>query len=201
MPGSDEYEIDLQKFRIGDPDTFERVVRAYYERVYRLSVTLLANPTDAEDAVQDTFLRIHRKAATFRGESSLSTWIYRIAHNICLDALKGRRRRSTHSLQAYETMGRNVPDPHAGPEERAFSADESARVRAALSSLPEEYRVVLVLREVEDLSYDQIADVLKCPVGTVRSRLARGRRQLAKVLEGGVNDDVSSDIGSVASAR
>lgn len=201
MRVTQEEPIDVGKFRAGDPHAFERVVRTHYERVFRLCLRMTGSPADAEDLTQDTFLRIHRKAAHFRGDSDLSTWIYRIAYNQCLDHLRRRRRRPADSLDGYEESGRSLPDPASGPEEHAFARVEAQRVRAALASLPEEYRAVVILREIEDLSYEQIAAVLRCPVGTVRSRLARGRRLLIERLEGSVQDDVSDGLGSAAAAR
>lgn len=177
--------IEVERFRAGDPDVFEQVVRTYYDRVYRLALRMLGTPGDAEDAAQEVFLRIHRRASRFHGRSALSTWIYRVAHNICLDEIRKRKRRPVGTISHGEDfdMAANIPDTQSGPEAIVTALDESAEIRHALKTLPQEYQSVLILREIEELTYDEIAAVLGCPVGTVRSRLARGRRLLAEHLE------------------
>lgn len=185
--------IDIHKLRAGDRSAFENLVQVYYAYVYRLSLRLLGQANDAEDATQETFITIHRAIKRFKGGSALSTWIYRIAYNTCLDELRRQKRRPvTHwDEAAAEYM---QADPDQAPEDMIIAREDQQVIRAALAELPIEYRAVLVLREVEDLSYEEIADVLQCPVGTVRSRLARGRRRLAETLRGRVQIDVSDDV-------
>lgn len=204
MPSEHAETIDVHRFRNRDPEAFEAVVRAYYDRVYRLALRLLCNAADAEDVVQEAFLKVHRSAPRFRGDSSLSTWVYRIAHNVCLDELRRRKRRPLLQGRCDGAERETVQEPEdegPGPEEAAFAAEERLRLRRALESLPLEFRSVLILREVEDLSYDQIAAVLKCPVGTVRSRLARARRMLAERLQRSDDHELQERFPSAASLR
>lgn len=192
--------IDIHKLRAGDHGAFESVVHSYYAYVYRLSLRMLGNAGDAEDAAQEAFLRIHRSVSRFKGEASLSTWIYRIAYNTCLDELRRQKRRPITPLDEVAHGTLHLTDGRRGPEDTVVATEESQTVRDGLAELPVEYRIVLVLREVEDLSYDEIASVLKCPVGTVRSRLARGRRMLADKLKGRVQNEVSNDIREASSS-
>lgn len=180
---------------------FEAVVRTHYDRVYRLALRMLGNAADAEDVAQEAFMKVHRSAPRFRGDSSLSTWIYRITHNVCLDELRRRKRRPL--IQGLPSSADDAPsgepeDDGPTPEEAACAADERDRLRQVLESLPIEFRSVLILREVEDLSYDEIASVLKCPIGTVRSRLARARRLLAERLQRSDNHELQERLPSSA---
>lgn len=212
MNGSELWEVaavdslapdEIRDFRAGDHAAFEKVVRAFYPRVYRLCLRLLGQAADAEDAAQEAFLRVHRAASRYRGNAALSTWIYRIAYNTCLDELRRQRKARQARFDDGDVLEATlaaIPDPGSGPEDIACTADELAVVRDILTELPFEYRAVLVLREIEQLSYDEIAAVLKCPVGTVRSRLARGRRLLAEKLRGRVHIDVREDQSAAASS-
>lgn len=204
MPVEHGQAIDIERLRARDPQVFEAVVRTHYDRVYRLALRMLGNATDAEDVAQEAFMKVHRSAPRFRADSSLSTWIYRITHNVCLDELRRRKRRPlAQGLQGSddEHLAVEQADDGPGPEEAALSADERLRLRRALDGLPLEFRSVLVLREVEDLSYEQIASVLKCPIGTVRSRLARARRLLAERLQRSDDHELQERVSSAASLR
>lgn len=140
------------------------------------------NDDEAFDATQEIFLRVWRGLAGFRGEAKLSTWVFQIAWNY----LRGYRRRHGRHLSAVvdrsEEVVARTPDPGPGPERRALSTDLLQRVTGAMDTLPEHYRVVLWLRDGEDLSYAEIAEVLDVPIGTVRSRLARARAELKKAV-------------------
>jgi RNA polymerase sigma-70 factor (ECF subfamily) len=148
----------------------------------------LVGPTDAEDVVQETFLRAYHGLGNFRGESSLKTWLYAIALN---------RARARHGalgrLRAIFTPGRareddpfasldDAADPGSTPEENAVLKERRTRLRAAIRELPEEFRAAVLLRDLEGLSYEEVAQVLSIPIGTVRSRLARGRALLREKL-------------------
>ena len=181
-----EREIELsilQRARKGDSAAFEEIVRAYEKTVYNLALRTLGNREDAEDAVQETFLKAYTALPGFRGESKLSVWLYRIASNVCTDAL--RRRRETVSLSAETEDGeREVEiadlrfDPAAAAEKNALRT----AVREAMNALPDASRRVLLLRELGGLSYDEIARTLEIDVGTVKSRIFRGRKKLCVLL-------------------
>jgi RNA polymerase sigma-70 factor (ECF subfamily) len=194
----------LEAARAGDRRALETLLLAHYDRVHALCRRMLGNEADAIDAAQDALLSVVRSITRFDGRSSFGTWIYRIATNACLDELRRRRRRPLVGLpgEVDDDWGRSGyvqpgsgrsgsgrPDP-AGIES-AFSAggrdpaDEAAAhvdVDVALRLLAPEHRAALVLRDVCDLTYDDIAAILDIPIGTVRSRIARGRAALADLL-------------------
>lgn len=161
---------------------FDEVYERFRQPIWRLARRLTNSDDEAFDATQEIFLRVWRGLAGFRGEAKLSTWVFQIAWNY----LRGYRRSRGRHLRvvddhADELVSR-APDPAPGPERRAVSADLLERVTAAMDELPEHYRVVLWLRDGEDLSYSDIASVLDLPIGTVRSRLARARAALKKTV-------------------
>jgi RNA polymerase sigma-70 factor (ECF subfamily) len=166
--------------------TFEELYDRFRQPVWRLARRLTASDDEALDASQEIFIRVWKGLPGFRGEAKLSTWVFQIAWNY----LRWYRRRQGRSLHLVEdnpgsTEGvlDRVADETADPERRASSAELLERVEEALGQLPEHYRVVIWLRDGEDLSYDEIARVLDVPIGTVRSRLARARAILRRVVE------------------
>ncbi len=151
--------------------------------VYNLAFRLSGNREEAADLTQEIFLRVYRYLGSFGGRSSLKTWIFRIAVNHCRDRLS---RWHPPTQPIGEETGEGVAvyaDPARGPEELAVAADEKRRVEQALTCLPQVFREVVVLRDIEGLSYEEIAEVLGVRIGTVRSRIARGREQLRSLLE------------------
>ena len=158
---------------------FAVLMERHERRVYNLAYRMLGSPEDARDATQDAFLSCFRHLAKFRGDSSFSTWLHRIALNACYDAL--RRRRDTTSLE-----DRTVdPMPVADHADRAAAATD---VQRALLGVPPDFRAVLVMHELQDLPLEDIAATLGLPVGTVKSRLHRGRVALGRILSGGRAD-------------
>ena len=161
---------------------FDEVYERFRRPIWRLARRLTESDDEAFDATQEIFLRVWRGLAGFRGESKLSTWVFQIAWNY----LRGYHRRRGRHLNAVaeksEEIVARTPDPSPGPERRVVSSDLLDRVIAAMDDLPEHYRVVVWLRDGEDLSYREIADVLDLPIGTVRSRLARARSALKKAV-------------------
>jgi RNA polymerase sigma-70 factor (ECF subfamily) len=162
---------------------FDEVYERFRKPIWRLARRLTGSDDEALDATQEIFLRVWRGLAGFRGEAKLSTWVFQIAWNY----LRGYRRSRGRHLQTVEEHAEELvaraPDPAPGPERRAVSSDLLERVSAAVDELPEHYRVVLWLRDGEDLSYAEIATVLDLPIGTVRSRLARARTALKKAVD------------------
>jgi RNA polymerase sigma-70 factor, ECF subfamily len=164
----------------GDAASFTALVERHRDRVFNVCLRLVGNTEDAADAAQETFLTAFRKLHQFRGDALFSTWLHRVAVNSCYDLLRKRAR---------QPLLRSVPDddgplPELGPAS-PDPADEVAGTRdaaAALALVPEEFRVAVVLADVEDLPYEQIAKILDVPVGTVKSRVHRGRLALAKAM-------------------
>ena len=164
---------------------FEEVYRRFRRPVWSLARRLSGNDEEALDATQEIFLRVWKGLSGFRGESKLSTWIFQIAWN---HLRKERRRKGKMPLflstDEHSMAGRVVllEERRAGPERRAEAAEKLKRVERALLQLSEEFRVVLALRDGEDLSYQEISEVLDIPIGTVRSRIARARMKLRKAV-------------------
>jgi RNA polymerase sigma-70 factor, ECF subfamily len=183
-------DLDLvARHRFGDTQAFDEIYHRFDHMVFNLALRLSGDGELAADLTQETFLRVFRHIDQFCGRSSLKTWIFRIALNHCRSCL-GRRRLPTQPLAEElpgdqgTTGGAVLADPGRGPEELAVAADEGRRVAQALTRLPEPFREAVVLRDLEGLSYDEIAEVLGVRLGTVRSRIARGREQLRALLEG-----------------
>jgi RNA polymerase sigma-70 factor (ECF subfamily) len=185
-----EHQRDLElveRHRLGDQRAFDEVYRRYDRMVFGLALRLSGSDDVAADLAQEIFLRVFRYIGQFRGRSSLKTWVFRIAINHCRSCL-GRRRLPVQplsdGLDGAERGTAAFPDPARGPEELAVAADEGRRVAAGLATLPASFREAVVLRDIEGLSYEEIAEVLGVRIGTVRSRIARGRDQLRTFLEG-----------------
>jgi RNA polymerase sigma-70 factor, ECF subfamily len=173
----------------GVEEAYEILIQRYQQPVYNLVCRLLNDPADACDIVQEVFLKVFRNIGSFRGNSSLKTWIYRIAVN---EAYNHRRWFSRHQRQeiamgAEEGMPSyedSLADPGRTPFDQAADHETRALVEAALEKLNAKFRAAVVLRDIEDLSYEEIATVLDVSLGTVKSRILRGREALRKVLEG-----------------
>ena len=166
--------------------TFEEVYERFRRPVWRLARRMTGSEEEALDATQEIFLRVWRGLAGFRGEAKLSTWVFQIAWNY----LRLYRRKTGRQQRVLVPVNENgvlamerAPDPGPDPERRATSSDMLERVQRAIDRLPENFRVVLWLRDGEGRSYDEIAAVLDVPVGTVRSRLSRARQALKREVE------------------
>ncbi len=168
--------------RNGDSAAMNDLLARHYDRVHAVCRRIAGASRDADDAAQETMIRIVRHLDKFDGRSSFGTWVYRIATNTSLDELRKRRRRpQLHIVGSDDDAPHELADPMADREVEA-SVDRSA-IDAALAALPEDFRVPLVMRDVGDLDYDEIAETLGVPIGTVKSRIARGRRQMVAYLE------------------
>ncbi|MFO7942461.1 MAG: sigma-70 family RNA polymerase sigma factor [Bacillota bacterium] len=181
----EERLVDLA--RSGDVSAFESLVEEYDGRIYNMAFRMLGNPEDARDVTQETFLKAYSSLSRFRGDSSFSTWVYRIAKNACLDFLRRRSRGTVFSLdQPLDTeegeLERQVPGDLPDPEEVALDSEVRRAVSEAIANLPPHHRSIIVLRDIEDLSYEEIAEVLEVELGTVKSRLYRARTSLSRVL-------------------
>ena len=170
------------RHRYGDAGAFEEIYTLHERMVYNLALRLLADPEEAADLSQEAFLRIYRHLHRFRGRSSLRTWIYRVALNCCRTRLDKRTRGAVVWSEAEPERVEKVPDTDRDPEDRALASATGDRVAAALARLPGEFREAVVLRDLEGLSYREIATVTSRRIGTVRSRIARGRERLRLLL-------------------
>lgn len=164
---------------------FEALVTAYEHRVYALALRSSGNEYDARDIVQEVFLRVYRSLGSFRGDSGFSTWIYRIAMNICVDfARRSAAAPQLAVLDGEDDATRTLPDGNLShqPETAAEAAELRDEIQLALAELTEEHRTIVLLRDVSGLSYDEIARTLQLTEGTVKSRLARARKSLREIL-------------------
>jgi RNA polymerase sigma-70 factor (ECF subfamily) len=160
----------------GDHAAFEEVLRANEDRVFSVCLRILGDRELALDATQETFLTVFRKAAQFRGKSAVGTWIYRIAVNTCYDLLRKAKRRPTAPLPEH------VDPSDPGAEEAIDAAGIRPEIQRALAELPQDFRAAIVLADLEGMPLPEVALVLGVPLGTVKSRIFRGRRLLARSL-------------------
>lgn len=172
----------IQETLSGDGQAYGQLVDRYKDRLFNAMLNVVGNYDEAEDVVQDSFVQAYVKLHTFQGNSKLFTWLYRIAFNNALS----RQRRRRHDLsieQSREITGSDPEDRTEAPDQPLIREERVEMVHTALQMLTEEHRVILVLREMQDTSYEDIADILNINIGTVRSRLSRARNQLKLQLE------------------
>ena len=177
-------EALVQASRQGDLASFNLLVERYQGQVYNVALRMLRDFPAAEDVTQDTFLSAYRNIGSYRG-GMFRAWLFRIAMNAARDALRRRARRPAASLDTYmegETTPRDVPDPDSGPEEVALQHERQRVLGDLLMELPQDQRTVLVLSDVQGLSYEEIAQATGEALGTVKSRLSRARTRLRDLL-------------------
>jgi RNA polymerase sigma-70 factor, ECF subfamily len=192
---SGELEL-IRKAQGGDRGAYGRLVMLYQDRLYNAIVRMVGDREEAREMAQETFTRGLAKIDGFRGDASPYTWLFRIATNLCISRLRKIQRRRTFSLegadarngsegeeQASSLLDRVKPDPGPGPDEELERRERGEHVVAALGRLDPEYRAVLVMRDVEGFDYQQMADVLGLPLGTLKSRLFRARLALRDELK------------------
>lgn len=180
----DEKEL-LRRARRGDQSAFEALVDRWQKPVYHHVLRMTNDPEDAADVTQEVFLRLWRALPSFRGESALSTWLYRLTDNAAIDLLRReKKRRGTLSLDDDDVPALLPADPGPSPQEQAERSETRRQVAEGLARLSEEHRRVLILRELDGLSYQEIAAILRLNPGTVKSRIARARMALADILAG-----------------
>jgi RNA polymerase sigma-70 factor (ECF subfamily) len=179
---SDESPI-IERFKTGDEAAFEELVLKYQDRIYNLCRHMVGNVHDAEDAAQDTFLKAYQKLKDFKPEASLYTWLYRIAVNTCLDYKKRPFFESFFKKSEGEVF---IDEPVSDwpSQERLYESKQLGRALSlGLKQLSEKLRTVLILKEIEGLSYEEIAEVLDISIGTVKSRISRARDELKERLK------------------
>jgi RNA polymerase sigma-70 factor (ECF subfamily) len=184
----------LERLKAGESAAFNRLVEERHGDIYALLCRLTEDPEEARDLTQETFLQAFRHLASFRGDADLRTWLYRIAVNQARNRWrwwKRRRRDRTLSLDAPASESQDAPlsaklanDLAPDPERQALARERERALHAALNTLSRSYREVIVLRDIEGLSYEEVAVALDLNVGTVKSRLSRGRNELRRRLEG-----------------
>lgn len=186
--GADQSDLELvRRAQRGERGAFDLLVLRYQHKVVKLVARLLRDRTEAEDVAQEAFVKAYRALGSFRGDSAFYTWLYRIAVNTARNALASRQRRPLEyeaGLSEAEQTAVEARMHHTDtPEATALSEEIHQAVNRAIGELPEDLRTAIVLREVEGLSYEEIAAAMDCPVGTVRSRIFRAREAIDRVLE------------------
>lgn len=176
----------VRKVLQGDVNAFEKLVTEYERAVYAIAQRMTGNAEDAADMTQETFIKAYNSLSSFRGDSKFSVWLYRIANNVCLDFLRSRSRKPTVSLSTEDDDGEetqlDIADESQSPELLLESALTRDAVRRGLDSLPPDYKQILLLREIQGLSYEEIAAALGIESGTVKSRIFRARKRLCTFL-------------------
>lgn len=173
----------IQQSCAGSIDAFEQLILLYEKRVYTIAYKYMGNHEDANDMAQEALIKAYQSIGSFRGEAAFGTWLGKITANRCLDELRKRKKLQTTSLEdtlelEEGCVKKELESPAVTPEEHAVQQETAAYMQMLIGELKEEYRVAIVLREMDGYSYEAIADSLSCSVGTVKSRISRARQYL-----------------------
>lgn len=185
----DNEQVLIEQAQNGEVDAFEQLISSYQDKVYDIAYRLTGNKNDADDLFQETFIHIFNSIKNYKGNSAFFTWIYRITHNVFLDSCKkAHKKHEMLESDAEETpedgysalQGAVAPDdePHKKTEETLFKE----KIHKTIQLLPEDYRMPIVLYDIEGFTYEEIAEIVNIPIGTVRSRINRARQQLREVM-------------------
>lgn len=181
---SDENQL-IQEAKAGNLTAFEKLISSYEKKIYNYCLRMTNNREDAEDLTQEVFIRVYNSLKRFRGNSQLSTWIYRIAHNVCIDRYR-KAKLTTISLSQPkgpdDEREMDLPANNSSPEEEAMRMELKKHLLKSISELQPKYRSVIVLRDIQDHSYEEIAEILQLPLGTVKSHISRARAALRQAV-------------------
>lgn len=185
---SDGEKLLLERAKAGDVNAFEQLIEGYQRKIFNIALRMVGNYDDASDLAQEVLIRIYKSIGGFKEQSSFSTWVYRITTNVCLDDIRKKKNKKVISLDEEiklddGEMPRQLESDDAGPLELAERKELKKAVSRAINSLSEEHRLVVVLRDIQGFSYEEIAKAIKCPEGTVKSRINRARQALKNILK------------------
>ena len=166
----------------GDSSAFNELLGAHESQMYAICYRMCGNYNDAQDCLQEAMLRVYKALPTFKSQSSFSTWLYRIAMNACLDELRRKKNRPNTSLDALVGEGWSPKSDMETPDEHVIRKERTRVLHAAIQELPEEMRSAIVLRDIQGFSYEEIADMLNVSIGTIKSRISRGREKLREKI-------------------
>ncbi len=174
--------ITIRRAQNGDGTALEELLFAYEKKVYNIAFRLMGNEADAADMAQEALIKIYRGVKGFKGEASFSSWVYRLTVNTCMDGLR-KRKRAPISLEYTMESGMPFEDEAAGtPETHALSIERNEDIQKAINLLSSEHKAVVVMRDISGLTYEEISESLQISVGTVKSRINRGRQRLKELL-------------------
>lgn len=182
--------ILLKLAKDGNISAFEKLIYQHQKSVYNMAFSMLGNREDAYDAAQEVFIRVFKSLPGFREQASFSTWVYRITKNVCLDEIRKNKKRNTVSIDQETDYGdgpvkMQIEDSGPTPDESAERNELVKKVQEGIAKLPEQHRLIIIMRDIQNLSYEEIAGILKCPEGTVKSRINRARTALREIIENG----------------
>ncbi|OQB14380.1 MAG: ECF RNA polymerase sigma factor SigE [Firmicutes bacterium ADurb.Bin193] len=179
--------ILVSEAKKGNISSFEKLVEQYQTKAFNLAYRILGNSEDAADAVQDALIKVYKNLGSFRESSKFSTWLYRITYNTCLDYLRKNKRIAASALDP------SSPDNGPTLQEAAEKNERTEKIQRAVASLSPEYRVAVVLRDINGHSYEEAALILGCSIGTVKSRINRGRQKLKELLSDYLEQNQDTD--------
>jgi len=177
----------LESAKKGDIEAFEKLIETHEKKVFNIALRMMGNSEDAKDMAQETFIRVYRSLGDFKEQSSLSTWIYRITTNICLDELRKRKNKKVlyidDNIKSDDgEIKRDIVSDDLTPEEKVERDEIKRMLNSAINDLSDEHRTVIILRDIQGFSYKEISDITNCPEGTVKSRICRARQALKEIL-------------------
>jgi len=181
----------VQRARSGDERAFRLLVERYQKKVYAVALGMVKDREEAMDVVQEAFVKVHRSLDTFKADATFYTWLYRITVNVCIDVIRRRGAMRSDSVEFDERIGHDLAEANLGavssqlgsnPEKSVLQRELGDKIQEALEQIPEKHRAILLLRELDGLSYEELAQVLEIPKGTVMSRLFHARAKVQKLL-------------------
>ena len=185
MADSSEITLLIQKAQKGDTNAFGTLVASYEKFIFNVACKMFSNSEDASDIAQEALIKAYKNIDKFDFNSSFSTWLYRITVNACIDEMRRRKGRESISIDAEDEesgLALQIEDTSLGAEERVIQNETVSEVRAAIDKLSEEHKTVIILRDLQDMTYEQVAQTLDLSIGTVKSRLARARKSLKDII-------------------
>lgn len=184
---SEQERLLIERAKSGDVESFETLIRNHQSYAYNIAYRMIGNEEDAKDAAQEALIKVFKNISAFKGDSAFSTWLYRIVMNTCKDLLRKRKPNEISMDKGYETdegeVHLEIEDNTNDPVSKYEQKEVRVTIKSALDELPENYKSVVILREIQGMSYDEISEIEDIPVGTVRSRINRGRKILREILK------------------
>ncbi len=180
-----EEALFIEKARNGDVSAFEKLVSLYAKKIYNYCYRMTDSREDAEDLAQEVFIKVYQNLKSFKGDSKFSTWIYRIAYNTCVDRYRKNRKLDTVSLnygKDEDSVKIELVSNDPLPEEEVIKKERYRKLQACIAGLKPEYKTVIILRDIQNYTYAEIAEILQVPLGTVKSHISRARAALCDAL-------------------